>query len=244
MKKLEQQHGKVSVSALLIAALIGFGSVVCHGGATLTGDFSGFSTIGDTSMQASQLWTTTINSADGAGYTPLSGVSAVTTANLAGFEGVTTTALNNLAAPIGVGEGSGLVQTLSLSAGATVTFTWDFKTAEDASGKDYAFYTLHPANDMSSSLVTKIAGPADATIPLGLGTFNHETGFQTKTITVPSTGNWLLGFGVADANNLLGTDSALVMSSMTVVPEPWAWSLVSGLALGGFAFVRRLMRRA
>jgi hypothetical protein len=244
MKKLEQQHAKVSVSALLIAALIGFGSVVCHGGATLTGDFGGFSTIGDTSMQGSQLWTTTLNATDvPPNNPPLSGVSAVPTANLAAFEGVTTTALNALAAPSAVVEGSGLVQTLSLSAGATVTFTWDFKTAEDASGKDYAFYTLHPANDMSSSLVTKIAGPADANTSLGLGTFNRETGFQTTTIPVPSTGSWVLGFGVADASSL-GTDSALVISSLTGVPEPWAWSLVSGLALGGFAFVRRLMRRA
>jgi len=39
MKKPDQQHASAAVNALLLAALIGFGSAVCHGGTGLTGDF-------------------------------------------------------------------------------------------------------------------------------------------------------------------------------------------------------------
>ena len=146
-------------------------------------------------------------------------------------------------------EGSGITQTFSAQAGDSFTFKWNFYTSErsDAlSSLDYAFFTLHQATPSSS--VTVLADPTSGlhVAPLGLlSQFSFEKGYTTSsTITIPSTGTWTLGFGVVENNVNPGTDSALAVTGIafTPVPEPWAWSLATGLGLGGLALGRRLRR--
>jgi hypothetical protein len=250
MKNLNHQF--ISPGALLVAALFASGSVLTHGAVLGT-------PIGDTSAQSgsfngdalpggSATITTTINSVDAP---PVSGTSAVDAATLANFLGVSTTALNTPASPQTIGEGSGFKQTFTGLSAGTFTVNWDFYTAEgDASvGKDYAFYTLYQTSSPSGNGLTSLANVSNTSLlsnPLSR-TFQRATGWQTTSINVPSAGDWVLGFGVADSSANLGQDSALGVSSVTftAVPEPWAWSLISALALGGVALARRVrMARA
>jgi len=255
MKQLKAEHVSISPAAVLVAALIASGSVLSQG-AVLNGDFSStlnnWTTTGDVSVQGPSFnggstppagtpnvaVSTTIITPDAA---PLSGNNAVSGTALESFLGLAAGTLSG-----GVVEGSGMKQTLTgLAAGDTLNFKWNFYTGEDAAGlgTDYAFYTLHQGS--SGTTYTVLADPNSGLLHAASGgaTFARETGFQTgSTITIPSGGDWVLGFGVADAGGNPGVDSALGVASVsyTAVPEPWAWSVISALALGGLAVARRV----
>jgi len=145
-----------------------------------------------------------------------------------------------------VQEASGFAQSFAATAGDTISFRWNFITGEDSGpfGKDFGFYTFHQGT--SSSSLNILATSSSPSVVVGAGPggslgLANATGYQTTTVTVPSTGTWTLGFGVGDALNNPGTDSVLGVASVTYtpVPEPWAWSLMSALALGGLAVARR-----
>jgi len=256
-------------TALILAAvaasssLVGYAQLIVNPNFTGSGSGGftpGWSTAGDASVKTATFnggsnpssgfpfdaVVTTINSID---LAPVSGVSAVTANALESFLGLVQGTLSNQGRGTAE-EGSGILQTINgAKAGDTFTFKWNFYTSEDRNApvsKDYAFFTLHEA--ASSSSVTVLADPTSglhiAPGPQGLlSPFSYETGYKnSSTITIPSDGNWTIGFGVVENGINPATDSALALTGFayTPVPEPWAWSLATGLALGAVALGRRL----
>jgi len=247
MKKLKYQTINVSKGALIIAALIAPGSVVCHAavlGWTPTGDVSGQTSAfngGSTPApgNSDQVVATTIVSAPPI-YVPYSGTSAVSGTALESALGLSSGVLSAQGHGT-VSEASGFMETLNLNAGDTLTIRWNFLTGAEpgAAGSDYAFYTLHQGTGSTSLNILADVNSGTHVVSGGLSqVFGFETGYQNSTsFSVPNSGSWTLGFGVADISGSTGVDSALGLASVTVspVPEPWAWSLISALALGGLA---------
>jgi hypothetical protein len=170
--------------------------------------------------------------------------------------------------------GSAITQSLSLTAGQRVTFDWDFLTNQvfydvpdgiyqppDPANDDFSFATL--IKGTSTGPITKLAdvfyGYAPAANPAGFVTgfsetsandpFFEETLFHTTTLTAPTTGTYLLGFGVVNATTNAtanGGNSALLIDDVRVsaaVPEPSSCLALATLGLG-FLRVRRPRKSA
>jgi len=151
---------------------------------------------------------------------------SLTNANdLESFLGLSGNQLSNLS----VVEGSAIKQTITANAGDVFSFSWNFLTDEDAANVDYndfAFFTLN--NNLYRLADIQSSFPVSPS-------FSHlkkETGYQTYTIPISVTGNYILGFGVVDVDKTGGGDntinSALLVdnikltnnSDIAKVPEP------------------------
>ncbi|HEC28894.1 MAG TPA: DUF4347 domain-containing protein, partial [Gammaproteobacteria bacterium] len=111
-------------------------------------------------------------------------------------------------------EGVGIKQTITVAAGDTISFDWNFLTNEGAgsSYRDYAFVVLGDLTDggrvladTTSVLVTSATG------------FSNETGYQTLanqfTHTFTKAGTYILGIGVVNLRD--GTaDSGLLIDNL------------------------------
>jgi hypothetical protein len=194
-----------------------------------SGSFSGSeATSGDVGIRGSyftiaptegtkQMLMTTINNTSDAGFTNQSGSNAVSVTTISPFLGVSTSSIRDGTAA-GF-EGSAFTISLGmLTAGTQITLDYDFMTDEDPSGihhNDFAFWelnsgTIHPFADTMSSL--------HPTNP-GNTVFGLETGYQTLTITIPTTGTYTLGLGVMDATTG-DNPSGLLVDNIQIVPEP------------------------
>ncbi|WP_255520671.1 PEP-CTERM sorting domain-containing protein [Microcystis sp. LEGE 08355] len=142
--------------------------------------------------------------------------------DLESFLGLSGNQLSNLS----VVEGSAIKQTITANAGDVFSFSWNFLTDEDANNTDYndfAFFTLN--NTLYSLADTQSIFPVNPS-------FSHlkkETGYQTYTIPISVTGNYILGFGVVDVDktgggNATGNSALLVdnikLTNGVKVPEP------------------------
>ena len=148
---------------------------------------------------------------------------SLTNANdLESFLGLSGNQLSNLS----VVEGSAIKQTITANAGDVFSFSWNFLTDEDATNVDYndfAFFTLN--NTLYSLADIQSSFPVNPS-------FSHlkkETGYQTYTIPISVTGNYILGFGVVDVDktgggNAAGNSALLVdnikLTNIAKVPEP------------------------
>lgn len=261
-----QKHRPVSVSpgALLVAAIMASGAAVSHAAITNYGfdipsGLTGWTPAGDASSQTTFLGVTgsgagavneaaltTLSSTFGGAPVSVNNATAPTTVDavvgLTPFSVSHTpgSSIENFGSQGDMAEASGIGQSITVSAGDVVSFKWNFITGESAGGgalsKDYGFYTWGGNLNMLAS--------SDSSLPVANGdfAFPRGSGWQTGGFTAPSSGTFILGFGVADGISQPGADSALGVASVTVtpVPEPWAWSLVSALALGGLAVARRV----
>ncbi len=122
-------------------------------------------------------------------------------------------------------EGSAIQQTITLMVGSTVSFKWQFLSADSLIG-DYAFVVIN-------GVVTKLAdiGHSPFLTPL-LGPLTFATEVNTFSFNVASTGNYTFGLGVVDTLDFAGT-SMLVVDDFQVsaIPEPEHYTmLLAGLA--------------
>jgi uncharacterized membrane protein YuzA (DUF378 family) len=221
------------LSAVLTAALLM--SLAGIARATLVEGFEGSlsePTVGDAGIKTTyhgiaptegthQLLLTTINNtSDGPTYSH-EFADAVTNATLASFFGVSGTLIRDGAAVSQ--EGSGFSISLgTLTAGTQITFSYDFLTTEFGDGhhNDFAYYTLTGLSGVSVIADTN-SGLLHPTTD-GTNPFNLETGYQTFTINILSTGTYTLGLGVSDATTT-DNPSALLIDNIQVispVPEP------------------------
>lgn len=256
MKTTKHQHVPVSPGALLVAACMASASAVSYGAIT-NADFTsnppglaGWTTAGDASAQTSFLGITkpatspeaaAISSIIGPAHIVADATFPNTVEAALGLNGGTLSA----AGQGQMDQASGIGQSLGfLSAGDQITFKYNFLTAEEQGGgnlsKDFGFYSLNTTGNSTLNILAK-ASDALTTSFISSG-LNRQTGWQTLTIPVSASGTYTLGFGVADGHFNPGADSALGIASISItpVPEPWAWTLVSALALGGLAVARRV----
>ena len=217
-----------------------------------SGTFSGSeAVIGDASIKTTyfgiaapqgthQLLLTTINNTSDPGYTNQSGSNAVANSTLATFFGVSSSLIRDGTATSQ--EVSGFTISLGmLTAGTTITLGYDFLTTEVPPGqhRDFGFYTL-----TGNSGVTVIA---DAFSPLLHPTtdptnpFNLETGYQTLTININTTGTYTLGLGVSDATTTDNPSGLLIDNIQVISPVPEPTTIAFSIA--GAALLVALRRR-
>ncbi|MFM6326621.1 MAG: PEP-CTERM sorting domain-containing protein [Microcystis panniformis] len=144
---------------------------------------------------------------------------------------------------LNIKEGSAIKQEIMANAGDTLTFSWNFLTNEEPSVdyNDFAFFTVGNSFEI---LANTESGNLNSD---PLSGFNKSTGYQTRTYTIPTTGPYTLGFGVVDVgpddlgfyiNSALRVDNVQIKSP-DAVPEP---STILG-TLTAIGFGIKLKRR-
>lgn len=179
--------------------------------------FNGWTTIGNTSIQSTEGNDQAL---------VLTGDTAYYASDLETFLGLATGSLND----VGNGEtsqGSAIRQTFTANAGQALSFKWDFLTSEATPSQffnDFSFITIDS--------LSKLADTSSEFVP-STTAFDKETGSQTFSYVVPTTGTYSLGIGVIDVGDSYNSSGLLVDNvalSSTPVPEPN--SALSVLALG------------
>jgi hypothetical protein len=140
-------------------------------------------------------------------------------------------------------NGTGISQDVTVSAGDTLTFDWDFLTDElneSATFNDFGFFSIGTSAFLlasrNSSTYDIVSPPAG---------FDGQTDWATQSYTFAAAGTYKIGFGVFNVGDT-GHNSVLLLDAISIpVPEPS--TLVLGLAVLaglGFAISRRKLLSA
>lgn len=136
-------------------------------------------------------------------------------------------------------NGSGISQSLTVSAGDTLTFDWNFLTDElneEATFNDFGFFTISG----SAFLLASRNGSTFNTVSPPAG-FDGQTDWQTQSYTFSSAGTYTLGFGVFNVGDT-GHNSVLLLDAIVIpMPEPASGALLTFGAL--LACAKRWRRR-
>jgi hypothetical protein len=249
--KLNMTKGRLSavLAGVLMLSLVGIARATVVEGFE-SGAFSGSeATAGDAGITTTyhsiaategtrQLLLTTINNTNDPGYSH-EFADATTPANMSSLFGVSASQIRDGVAT--AQEGSGFTINLGvLQAGSTISFNWDFLTTEVPTGqhRDFAFYTLTGISGVTviaDSFSPLLHPTTDATNP-----FNLETGYQTLTININTTGSYTLGIGVADATTT-DNPSGLLVDNIQVTPVPEPTTI--GFVLAGASLLVALRSR-
>jgi hypothetical protein len=225
----------------LLAPLAANAQVV--NGSFETGDFSGWTLFGQGTTYTSSVGVTP-TAGTVQGYIDNTGNFTQTAPDIVAALGVPTAQI----AAITTGtptRGTALYQDVTVSAGQTLSFDWNFTTSEldqDPSFDDFAFYTI--AGDAfflssrnAGSFDPLLTPPVDPLMVPAAG-FNGITGWTTQTYTFPSAGTFRVGFGVLNVKDA-GHDSALLLDNISIsVPEP----CTGLLALSSILMLKRQRR--
>lgn len=171
-----------------------------------TGDFMGWTTLGETSIATAAFGASPTDKT----YQALLSTTGVTFADsiIEDFLGLEAGSLDNLGNGNAI-SGSAIRQTFTAKAGDILTFDWNFLTNEE----------VPPAfNDFSFVSMSEISKLADSFFPSFVNSitpFVKETGFQTFSFTIPTTGLYSLGIGVIDTGDSI-FDSGLLVDNFTL----------------------------
>ncbi|MBI1922834.1 PEP-CTERM sorting domain-containing protein [Candidatus Poribacteria bacterium] len=173
------------------------------------------------------------------GETPFSGFNASPVSKNETFLGLPAGTLSALGNGTVI-EGSVVGQVISVTAGNILSFDYNFLTNEPIQGEranDFAFFTL-------GSSVFKLADTFAAFVPASGPAFILQTGYRSFSITIPTSGTFMLGFGVLDVDDPL-VRSGLLVDNVRVIPEP-STLLLFAVGIIGTAFYgwRRRKRAA
>jgi hypothetical protein len=174
-----------------------------------TGDFTGWTTLGNDTIKTSAYGT---GPTDGV-YDALITGGGIAVATIESFMGVAAGSLNGL----GNGttfDGSALKQTINVSAGQTLKFDWNFLTNEQTSStnpfNDFAFVSLKPTS--GSGFLATLASthtPGFVAAPPQTG-FASMTGFKTFSFTFTTGGSYVLSVGAVNVGDTAFPSGLLV----------------------------------
>jgi hypothetical protein len=157
------------------------------------------------------------------------------------------------------GQSSAIQQTFTAKAGDILSFDWNFLTNEfpnplRSSLPDFSFVSISsPSNSINclAELAYVFAGTPPGqtcantipTIDLRTSTtqFFQETGFQTFSYTIPTTGTYTLGIGVTNKFDNFN-DSGLLIDNVRLTSVPDPSTVLSLLGLGGLGCLSVLKR--
>jgi len=211
-----------------------------------TGDFTGWTTLGETRIEAS---------AFGSGPTQGTSQASLSTAGAAfagsiieEFLGLEIGSLDKLGTSLDVipfpggiaTQGSAIRQTFTANSGDILTFDWNFLTNEPAlfpALNDFSFVSISSLQDLAGALDQRFQPVISP-----MTRFFQETGFQPFSFTIPTTGTYTLGIGVTDWRDTT-KDSVLLVDNvnLTSVPEPT--SVLGVLGFGAFLGVGSVLKR-
>jgi len=195
-----------------------------------TGDLTGWNAIGNTSIQTSGYGSGPAEGSFNALLSAPADNSDALPSELETFLDLSLGSLDGINGPIY--HGSAIKQAFSAEAGQVLTFQWNFLTNEsqDSTFSDFAFVSIQSLTKLGDTSSSLFASQS----PLA-----NETGFQTFSYTIPTTGTYTLGIGVANATDSFG-NSAVLVDNVAVVPTP---SLGMGLLTAGFLSLRSKFSR-
>jgi Tol biopolymer transport system component len=185
--------------------------VTIQNGEFESGDFSGWNAAGVASVQGASYGTPP--SVGGYQALLVNGSEAISAAEIEGHLGLASGTLGSL----GNGtarEGSVLWQTITVEAGSTLTFDWNFLTDESlpsGNHNDFAFVSITPAG----LGVTELADTGYQAFADSLTDFRSETGYSQFQYTFATTGTYVVGVGVVDAGDTK-VDSAVLVDGFHV----------------------------
>jgi hypothetical protein len=175
-------------------------------------DFTGWTTIGSTSIETSEFG---IGPTEGSFQALLStGGATFSDQIIEGFLELKRRSLDKFVDE-DVIKGSAIKQTFTADAGDVLTFDWKFLTNERVQ--------IFPFNDFSFVSINGLSELADTTFSSFMTSsttdFFEETDFQTFSYTIPTTGTYTLGLGVVDVGDN-STDSGLLVDNFTLTSNP------------------------
>jgi hypothetical protein len=205
-----------------VSGLVGANSAqaaILNGGFE-SGNFSGWNTIGNATIQTSSF---DVNPTEGTFQALLNTDDpVVSSATIESFLGLASGSLNSAAT-----EGSAIKQSITVNAGDILTFNWNFLTDENTPSffNDFVFLSVTNATQLADTFF----------ISFNPGGFNQQTGYQPFSFTFASAGTYTLGFGVMDVGDT-AVRSGLLLDQVAVTPIPTPALLpgLVGLGLGGW----------
>jgi len=229
-------------------------AALVNGGFEAFPDFTGYTIIGNDTIQASDFRVP----AEGLVQAVLATGPAATTGGPANPSNAAAIAAFIGAGSVSGTEGSAIKQVYTTAtSGDTITFKYDFATNESrpsANFNDFGFVSVNGVitklADTTSAFVSPpaITGSGDNA---GINGFAAETGYQMFTLTLGGAGSYTIAFGVMDVGDTT-TDSVLLVDNLVAtagtggggggggaVPLPAGMYLMPlGLALAGLYSVK------
>jgi len=230
-----------SIVVLAVLALVSSTAKagVIANGSFETGDFTSWSTLGNTSIKTASFGTPV---SSGTYHALMESDFGAADTLIEDFLGLSAGRLDAMSTGNAT-NGSAIKQTITGSIGDVLSFDWNFLTDEFGFSTNPSVY-----NDFAFwSLVSQNTGSilADKFFPMfttSSTVFRDETGYHTTSVVLTSSGTFTLGFGVMNVNDT-GVNSGLLVDNVTltgVVPEPTSLA-VFGIAacVAGFGAARR-----
>lgn len=196
-----------------------------------TGDFTGWSTTGNTSIQTASFGSQPTQGNFQALVSTTADGTTATPGELEDFLGLEPFSLDHINGAIF--SGSALKQEFSAVAGQTLTFSWNFLTNETSQSSEFNGFAFVNINSTE-----KLADTYSTLIPSNTS-FVSETGYRTFSYTIPTTGNYSLGIGVATVGDSFGGFGILV-DNATLVPESGS---ILGLVAVGAMTIGYILKR-
>jgi hypothetical protein len=179
-----------------------------------TGDFTGWTTTGSAAIKTSTFGTGPTEGAFDALITNDSGPDHTAVES---FLDLAPNALTSLVS--NVTNGSAIKQTITVSAGSTLTFDWNFLTNEavgETFYRDFGFLSIAPVG--AGGTLVKLADTTSSLVaaPSATGFFDM-TGFSTFTFIFTADGTYTLGVGAMNAGDTT-INSALLVDNFQITP--------------------------
>lgn len=184
-----------------------------------TGNFTGWQTIGNTSVIDN--------------HAVISNSSSISSSSIESFLGLQPGSLN----AVGNGNvttGSAIKQPFAAQAGDVLSFDWKFGTNDYFPFNDFSFVSI-------VSSVTKLAD----VVSLKGTAFNTnfaETPFTTFSFTIPTTDTYTLGLGAVNVTDS-AVESTLRVNNVKLTPVPEPASVIGLLAFGAFGAGSSMLKR-
>ena len=136
--------------------------------------------------------------------------------------------------------GTAIKTEVTANAGDILSFQWNFLTDEVQQTpfqNDFVFFTIDDVLFQLTDVTTSIPDfiPSNTV-------FAAETGFQTESFTFPTTGTFVVGFGVVDRDDFT-VKSGLLVDKVEVIPEPLTILGVATATGFGAFFKRQLSKK-
>ncbi len=195
-----------------------------------TGNLTGWNTLGNTSIQTAAYGTDPTQGT----YQALLATNSdsVTDSALESFLGLSAAALDGMTNGNAT-EGSAIkLSTMTIAAGTTLTFDWNFLTSEGTPSfyNDFAFVSIDGLSELADTNSSFVLPPAGF----------KETGYAKFSYTFTRAGTYTIGLGVVDVGDGYN-DSALLVDNVSLANGVQVVNLTSGQAVNNINFGNKVI---